>query len=46
MSENARKLPELISANEALCEKVKTADKAALIAMAGELGVELSDADF
>ena len=46
MTENVKKFLELVSKNEALSEKVNKADKAALIAVAKELGIELSDADF
>lgn len=46
MTENVKKFLELVSKDEALSEKVNKADKAALIAVAKELGIELSDADF
>ena len=46
MSENMKKFLELVSKSEELCEKASAADKEALIAMAKELGVALTDADF
>ena len=46
MTENMKKFLELVSKNEELCAKVGEADKEALIAMAKELGVALTDEDF
>lgn len=46
MTENAKEFLELLCGNDELREKAGNADKAALIAMDGELGIELSDADF
>lgn len=46
MTENMKKFLELVSKDEALVAKVNAADKNALIALAKELGVELTEADF
>ena len=46
MTENMKKFLELVSKNEELCDKANTAQKETLIAMAKELGVELTDLDF
>ena len=46
MTDNMKKLLELVSQNEELVKKVNTASKEELMAMAIELGVELSEADF
>lgn len=46
MTENMKKFLELVSKDEALVTKVNAADKNALIAMANELGAELTEADF
>lgn len=46
MTENMKKFLELVSQSEELCARVNAADKEALIAMAKELGVELTEEDF
>lgn len=45
MTENMKKFLERISQDEALCEKVGSAGKEELLAMARELGVELTAGD-
>ena len=46
MTENMKKLLELISQNAELAEKLDAADKQAIIAIAKELGIDLTEADF
>ena len=46
MSENLKKLLELVSQNEELGKKLSSMDKTGIIVAAKELGVELTDADF
>lgn len=46
MTENMQKFLELVSKSDELCAKVNTAGKDELIAMAKELGIVLTDADF
>ncbi len=45
MTENMKKFLETVSKNEALCAKVGAMGKDELIALAKELGIELTDAD-
>ena len=45
MSENLKKFLEAVSANEELAKKVSTASKEELLAMAKELGIELTEDD-
>jgi len=46
MTENMKKLMEAISANPELAERLENATKEDVIAIAKELGIELTDADF
>ena len=46
MSENIRKFLERVSANEELSKKLCSADRKAVIDMAKDLGIELTEADF
>lgn len=46
MTENMKKFLEEVSKNEELCKKLNSADQETIIAMAGELGMELTEADF
>ena len=46
MTENMKKFLELVSKNEELGKKLCEADKEAVIAMAKELGIALTNADF
>ena len=46
MTENFKKLLELISGNEELTARLNNASKEEVIAFARELGITLSDADF
>ena len=46
MTENMKKFLEQVSADKALMEQVVTLDKEALIALAKEWGLELTEADF
>lgn len=46
MSENLKKLLELVSRNEDLAKKLSSMDKEETIALAKELGIELTEADF
>ena len=46
MSENIKKFLERVSANEELSKKLCSADRKAVIAMAKDLGIELTEADF
>ena len=45
MTENMKKFLETVSKNEELTAKIGTMDKDALIELAKELGIELTDAD-
>ena len=46
MTENMKKFLEAVSVNDELIEKVNKMDKDALIALAKEMGITLTDADF
>ena len=46
MSENMKKFLEKVSADKALAEKFANLDKDAVVALAKELGIELTEADF
>ena len=46
MTENMRRFLESVSADRELMEKICKSDKETLVAMAKELGIELTDADF
>ena len=46
MTENMKKFLEAVSKNKELCEKANKLDKDALTALAKELGIELTEADF
>ena len=46
MTENMKKFMEAVSKNEALVDKVNTMTRQELIALAQEMGLELTDADF
>lgn len=46
MTENMKKFLEKVSADKALAEKSAKMDKESLLALAKELGVELTEADF
>ena len=46
MTENMNKFLELVSQNTELAAKVNVADKNELIAMAKEMGIDLTEADF
>ena len=46
MTENMKKLVELVSQNTELVAKINSGDKDTLIAIAKELGIELTEADF
>ena len=46
MSENMKKFLEEVSKNDELCGKVNTMVKSELIALAGKMGIALTEADF
>ena len=46
MTENMKKFLEKVSADKALAEKFANLDKDAVVALAKELGIELTEADF